>query len=35
MQTRSRSGTYHLEIVLEDVAGTSWWHSLLCILASH
>ncbi len=27
-------GTDHLEIVLEDVAGTSWWHSLLCTLAS-
>ncbi len=27
-------GADRLEIVLEDVAGTSWWHSLLCTLAS-
>lgn len=27
-------GTDHLEIGLEDVGGTSWWHSLLCTLAS-
>lgn len=34
MDTSVSSGVDHLEIILEDVAGTSWWHSLLCTLAS-
>lgn len=34
MDTFVSSGVDHLEIVLEDVGGTSWVHSLLCTLAS-